>query len=46
MRATVLEGDDAAEAAGALALAYPHAQLYVQRRTRPVPVVRLDPIDG
>jgi deazaflavin-dependent oxidoreductase (nitroreductase family) len=43
MRATVLEGSDAVEGAEALALAYPHSQVYIQRRTRPLPVVRLDP---
>jgi deazaflavin-dependent oxidoreductase (nitroreductase family) len=43
MRATVLAGAEAETARDALATAYPHSQLYVNRRTRPVPVVRLDP---
>ena len=44
MRATLLEGLDAERAHAALTNAYPHSQQYVQRRTRPVPVVRLDPL--
>ena len=43
MRARVLEGDEAERASEAVHRAYPHSQAYVQRRTRPVPYVRLDP---
>lgn len=43
-RAVVLEGDDAARAAEAVHGAYPHSQVYVSRRARPVPYVRLEPV--
>ena len=46
MRATVLEGDEADKAAQRLAEAYPHSQVYVQRRVKPVPAVRLTPTDS
>lgn len=45
MRATVLEGDEVVEGAQRLAEAYPHSQVYLTRRVRPVPAVRLDPLD-
>ena len=44
MRATVLEGDEAVKAGERLAEAYPHSQVYLQRRVRPIPAVRLEPI--
>jgi deazaflavin-dependent oxidoreductase (nitroreductase family) len=43
MRATVLDGDDAARASKAVHRAYPHSLAYVHRRSRPVSYVRLDP---
>jgi deazaflavin-dependent oxidoreductase (nitroreductase family) len=43
MRATVLDGDDAARASKAVHGAYPHSLAYVDRRSRPVSYVRLDP---
>ncbi|MDQ1373034.1 MAG: hypothetical protein QOJ09_372 [Actinomycetota bacterium] len=43
MHATVLIGQEAADAAVAVHEKYPHSQVYVSRRTRPVPYVRLDP---
>lgn len=45
MRGTVLEGDDEEKAARRLADAYPHSQVYVSRRVRPVPAVRLTPLE-
>ena len=45
MRATALSGEDAERAGKALAEAYPHSQVYIQRRTRPIPTVRLELID-
>jgi deazaflavin-dependent oxidoreductase (nitroreductase family) len=44
MRAVLLDGDDARAANDALARAYPHSQAYVERRTRPIATLRLDPI--
>jgi len=44
MHATVLTGDAAARAAVDVHAAYPHSQVYVSRRVRPVPYVRLDPV--
>jgi hypothetical protein len=38
-----LEGRSAEEARAALAAAYPHSQAYVERRVRPIAVVRLSP---
>ena len=43
MVASLLEGVDADVARAALTAAYPHSQAYVDRRVRPVPVVRLSP---
>jgi deazaflavin-dependent oxidoreductase (nitroreductase family) len=45
MVASVLEGGAADAAREALTAAYPHSQAYVERRVRPVPVVRLSPAD-
>ena len=45
MLATVLDGDEREKASQRLAEAYPHSQVYVSRRVRPVPAVRLEPID-
>jgi deazaflavin-dependent oxidoreductase (nitroreductase family) len=39
--AVVLAGEEAARAAEAVGRAYPHSQVYVSRRVRPVPYVRL-----
>jgi deazaflavin-dependent oxidoreductase (nitroreductase family) len=44
MLAVLLTGDDAQAANDALARAYPHSQVYVERRSRPITTVRLDPI--
>jgi deazaflavin-dependent oxidoreductase (nitroreductase family) len=45
MRGTVLEGDEREKASQRLAEAYPHSQVYLQRRVRPIPAVRLQPVD-
>jgi hypothetical protein len=45
MRGTVLEGDEREKASQRLAEAYPHSQVYLQRRVRPIPAVRLEPVD-
>ncbi|HUR76313.1 MAG TPA: nitroreductase/quinone reductase family protein [Acidimicrobiales bacterium] len=44
MRAVVLSGQEAQAANDALGAAYPHSLAYVARRSRPIPVLRLDPI--
>lgn len=43
MRGTILEGDEEAAARDALAAAFPHSQIYVTRRVRRIPTVRLQP---
>jgi deazaflavin-dependent oxidoreductase (nitroreductase family) len=43
MRAVLLSGDRAEAANAALGEAYPHSLAYVARRSRPIPVFRLDP---
>jgi deazaflavin-dependent oxidoreductase (nitroreductase family) len=45
MRAQPLDGAELERAQAALAEAYPHSQVYVNRRTRPIPAVRFDPVD-
>ena len=45
MVASVVEGDAAEAARSALSAAYPHSQAYVERRVRPIPVVRLSPAE-
>lgn len=44
MRATVLAGEDAERAAALLTEEYAHSKVYVQRRVRPIPRVRFDPV--
>ena len=44
MTASWVEGVAADAARAALTAAYPHTQAYVDRRERPIPVVRLSPV--
>lgn len=44
MRAVLLSGHEADAANDALGEAYPHSLAYVARRSRPIPVFRLDPM--
>ena len=46
MRAVLLSGDEAQAANDALGLAYPHSLAYVARRSRPIQVLRLEPMKG